>query len=195
MEISKNNIRKHIALILLGASALVLTTNANAIEFSTEELKTVGPEQAYWVTNVTCDDGSDAGEIRRKTDGNEWCATLINGFCGATKAAAGEKVCGSEYTSAVAEIKQQAEANKREAEARQRAAAERARVEQQRREAQARELAARQRAEEQKRNNQIQIDEQLLKIEQEKLSLRRQELELQQRAIEIREALEALDKT
>ncbi len=180
--------------------SMLASSATHAAEFSAETLKAVGPVEAYWVTNVTCDNGDSAGEIRRKTDGNEWCATGIDGYCAASKAEAATKVCSAEFMAAKNELAEKEEAEKELQRANERAEQERKRelearqqAERERQAALARAQAEKDRAAEGDRQKKIEIDEKLLQIEQEKLSLRRQELELQRRAVQIREALESLD--
>lgn len=175
------------ALILSGLAAANIS---NAAVLSAEEFKQYASEEAYWVVEVDCEDGSKPRTIQRKTDGTQWCGKEIDGFCSSTKNEAAEKVCGSEY-SATVNNKAEAQAEQQRRAQAQRQATEQAARDQ--REAEARATAAREQAAEAKRQSQIKIDEQLLQIEQEKLSLRRQELELQRRAVEIRESLDELE--
>jgi len=175
------------------AGALLIVSGSIAATLSGESFKQYGAEEAYWVISVSCEDGSAARVIQRKTDGNEWCGKDADGFCAADKASAADKVCSAEYSGILNERKQAQAAKiakEREEKAREQARQQAARDA---REKAARETAARQRAAEASRQSKIKIDEDLLQIEQEKLSLRRQELELQRRAVEIREALEGLD--
>ena len=191
-----NNISKQIdnSLSKLGFSlaALLFTSSSMAVTLSNEELQQYGPEEAYWVVTVDCEDDTPNRVIHRKTDGNEWCAKDFDGFCGGTKDATSEKVCGADYTAQLEaqQLEAEAEAERRREEQAQRDAERRREAQAREQQAQARQAAAQQ-AEIQ---NQISVDEELLRIEQEKLSLRRQELELQKRAVEIREALEDLDE-
>lgn len=176
----------------LGLLALLFSTNSNAVILSNEELQQYGPEEAYWVVTVDCEDDTPTRVIHRKTDGNEWCAKDFDGFCGDSKDATSKNVCGADYTAQLEaqQLEAEAEAERRREEQSRRDAERRREAQAQEQQAQARQAAAQQ-AEIQ---NQISVDEELLRIEQEKLSLRRQELELQKRAVEIREALEDLDE-
>ncbi|GAA6137573.1 hypothetical protein NBRC116583_13200 [Arenicella sp. 4NH20-0111] len=172
--------------LLVIAGMASMSFQVNAITMSGEEFKEYAAEEAYWVVSVDCENGSDPRVIQRKTDGNQWCAKELDGYCFDSKDDASKEVCGEKYSSAAEELNAQAKDKaKREQEARDN--------ERKRREDAERAAAERKRAADEKRQNQISIDEQLLKIEQEKLSLRRQELELQRRAVEIRDALKGLD--
>ena len=185
---------------LLKPSILFITSalfaNAAMSEVSTissDSLVQYAKEQAYWVATVTCSDDSQR-VIQRKTDGNEWCGKAVDGFCDADKEAAADRICGTQYTSALSLLEATKQAQNEAAEAEERARrAERERQEQ---------LAAQQRQQQAERERQaataplkrqITIEEELIQIEQEKLNLRRQELELQRRASEIEALLEGKD--
>lgn len=171
---------------LVAMGIATLSFQASAVTMSGEEFKEYAAEEAFWVVSVDCENGSEPRVIQRKTDGNQWCAKELDGYCYDTKAETGKEVCGEKYNSEFDQINQQVKEKAQKEQAARDA-------ERKRREAAAREATERKRAEDAKRQNQISIDEQLLKIEQEKLSLRRQELDLQRRAVEIRDALKGLD--
>jgi len=174
----------------------VNTAMSQVSSISNDELVQYAKEQAYWVANVTCASGGKR-VVQRKTDGDEWCAKEIEGYCDAAKEGAAEKACTNDYTSALTarESARQAQANAAREQARARQA-EQQRQEQRRL---ADQRIAQQRAERERQaaeaaaaplKKQINIEEELIKIEQEKLDLRRQELELQRRAVEIQALLD-----
>lgn len=175
-------------------------TFAAVDSLTTEEFVQYGPEDAYWQFTANCRDGAKR-VVQRKTDGNDWCAKGLEGYCDVSREVAADKACGKDFAEAYAnseqvrkaqsdatQAKAQAAAQKRQAESR--AAAQRA-ADQRTREAAERAKAAQQAKIARQAQNQISIDEQLLKIEQEKLELRRQELELEKRVMEIEKSLEA----
>ncbi len=178
---------------LVGGIVFSATAHAEVKSKTAEEFAQYGPEDAYWVFTVTCTDDTEH-KVQRKTDGDLWCATAIEGFCDANRDVAADKVCGDEFGKAYAEQKSSIEAEqvaRKQAEA----DAERKRAEaaaaKQREEQVKQQAAARAQAEaDAKAQRQLSIEEELLKIEQEKLDLRRQELELQERAVQIQELLD-----
>jgi len=184
----------HIRSIVIASSLLATGAHAEVSSISSDNLVQYGKEEAYWVADVSCSDGSKR-TIQRKTDGNEWCGKDVEGFCDSTKETTATKICGAQYSSALALLETAKQAQNDAAQAEERARrAERERAEQRR--------LADQRIEEQRvererqaaaaapLKKQISIEEELLKIEQEKLDLRRQELELQRRAVEIQSLLD-----
>ncbi|GHA16832.1 hypothetical protein GCM10008090_28100 [Arenicella chitinivorans] len=178
---------------LVGSIVFTATASAQVKTKTAEEFAQYGPEDAYWVFTVTCEDDSEH-KVQRKTDGDLWCAKEIEGFCDANRDIAADKVCGDAFGEAYAEQKntidaEQAARKQAEAES-ERKRSEAAAAKQ--REEQAKQQAA-QRAQAEadaKVQRQLSIEEELLKIEQEKLDLRRQELELQERAVQIQELLD-----
>ena len=187
----------HLRSIVIASSLLATGAYAEVSSISSDNLVQYGKEEAYWVADVNCSDGSKR-TIQRKTDGNEWCGKDVEGFCDSTKETTATKICGAQYSSALALLETAKQAQNDAAQAEERARrAERERAEQRR--------LADQRIEEQRLERerqaaaaaaaaplkkQISIEEELLKIEQEKLDLRRQELELQRRAVEIQSLLD-----
>lgn len=187
--------------IVIASSLFATAAQAEVSSISSDNLVQYGKEQAFWVADVSCSDGSQR-TIQRKTDGNEWCGKDVEGFCDSTKEGTATKICGAQYTSALALLETAKQAQNEAVQAEERARrAERERAEQRRladkriqeqraeRERQAAAAAAAAAAAEPLKK-QISIEEELLKIEQEKLDLRRQELELQRRAVEIQSLLD-----
>ncbi|RBP48425.1 hypothetical protein [Arenicella xantha] len=186
-----------LSLMILAALGLSPVSHAKVKSQTADEFAQYGPEDAYWVFTVTCADDSER-KVQRKTDGEQWCAKDVDGFCDTDRVIAAEKSCSEEYLAAAGQASTKAKpAAPKPSADQQRAAAEKER-EAKRRQQQERERAAQAAKEkadaeakrEQEAKDQISIQEELLKIEQEKLNLRRQELELQQRAVEIEELLE-----
>lgn len=187
----------HLCSVVIASSLLATSAYAEVSSISSDNLVQYAKEEAYWVADVSCSDGSKR-TIQRKTDGNEWCGKDVEGFCDSTKETTATKICGAQYSSALALLETAKQAQNDAAQAEERARrAERERAEQRR--------LADQRIEEQRLERerqaaaeaaaaplkkQISIEEELLKIEQEKLDLRRQELELQRRAVEIQSLLD-----
>lgn len=180
------------------AVAFVSNAQAQVTNISSETFAQYGKDEAYFVADVSCNQGGAARAIQRKTDGDEWCGKDVAGFCGASKDAAAKKVCSSDYTATLEEVETKAKAEREAAAAKARAvAAEKERAAQARKAQQERARAAQ--IERDKKaavaaaaplKKKISIEEQLIKIEQEKLDLRRQELELQRRAVEIQKLLD-----
>lgn len=184
----------HILSVVVASSLLATTAHAEVSSISSDNLVQYGKEQAFWVADVSCSDGSKR-TIQRKTDGNEWCGKDVEGFCDSTKEKTATKICGAQYSSSLAllETAKQAQNDAEQAEQRARRA-EQERAEQRRL---ADQQIENQRIERERQaaaaaplKKQISIEEELLKIEQEKLDLRRQELELQRRAVEIQSLLD-----
>ena len=175
---------------LLTSMLLTATAAAQVSSISSDNLVQYGKDQAYWESEVSCSDDSKR-TIQRKTDGSEWCGKDIEGFCDATKESAATKICGTQYSSALALLETAKQAQNDAAQAEQRARqAEQQRARQDRLANERQLELERQQAAAAPLKKKISIEEELLKIEQEKLDLRRQELELQRRAVEIEALLE-----
>jgi len=179
---------------VVASSLIAASAYAEVSSISSDSLVQYGKEQAFWAADVNCADGSKR-TIQRKTDGNEWCGKDVEGFCDTTKEATATKICGAQYSSAMALLQTAKQAQNDAAQAEERARrAERERAEQRRladqRIQEQRAERARQAAAAAPLKKQISIEEELLQIEQEKLNLRRQELELQRRAVEIQKLLD-----
>lgn len=179
--------------VVIASSLFTTGVYAEVSSISSDNLVQYGKEQAFWVADVNCSDGSKR-TIQRKTDGNEWCGKDVEGFCDSTKETTAVKICGAQYSSALALLETAKQAQNDAAQAEERARrAERDRAEQRRL---AEQRTQEQRAERERQaaaeplKKQISIEEELLQIEQEKLNLRRQELELQRRAVEIQSLLD-----
>jgi len=180
----KSILKQHTTL-LLSLLSLTLTANAEVSGISSDNLVQYGKEQAFWVSDVSCSDGSTR-TIQRKTDGSDWCGKEIEGFCDTSKEGAATKICGAQYTSALSLLETAKQAQNNAAQAEQRARqAEQERARQSRLASERQAQRDRQAAAAAPLKKKISIEEELLKIEQEKLNLRRQELELQRRAVEI----------
>lgn len=177
-------------------SSVILTTVsafAEVSKISSENLVQIGQE-AFWSADVTCNDKS-VRTIQRNADASEWCGKAVSGFCESNKEAAATKICGTEYSSALALVESSKKAKEDAEKARKRAErAEKERADQRRlaneRLKQQQSARAKEAAAAAPIKKQITIEEKLITIEQEKLNLRRQELELQKRAVEIEKLLD-----
>jgi len=204
MQKIKTSLATSLVLItVLGSQSVIAQVKSK----SPEEFVQYGREDAYFAFTATCSDDAKR-VIQRKTDGNEWCAKDISGFCDENKDSAADKACSSEFALALGTVT----SSKREAIAAKEAEAQNARAaqqEEQKRQAQAaQQQLERQRAAELEREraqalaaaqtkarakakatqaakNKLAIEEELLRIEEEQLELRKQEIELEQRAAEI----------
>ncbi len=180
---------------VIATVALTSTAQAEVASIAPENFAQYDKDEAYWVAEVSCKQTDGTRTIQRKTDGNEWCGKDLPGFCDTDKDDAANKVCGAEYTSALAAIDDKIKAEKAAAVAQARATkAEQDSAAAQRRQAQQERVRAQNERDRQAAaaplKKKISIEEQLIKIEQEKLDLRRQELELQRRAVDIQKLLD-----
>ena len=186
--------------ILATAIAFTFANSAFAqvANIAPETFAQYGKNEAYFVAEVSCTEGSATRAIQRKTDGEEWCGKEVAGYCGENKDDAAKKVCSSDYSAAISELESNEKAEKEAAAAQARAAQEQARAAEARRLQQQQQQARAAQAEREKQaaaaaaplKKKISIEEQLIKIEQEKLDLRRQELELQRRAVDVQKLLD-----
>lgn len=182
MNIDKTTTFQSLLVALSAFVTLAASASAVSASYSPEQFTEYGPEMAYWVVKVKCDNIDEQRVIQRKTDGDNWCSKDLSSSCSATKSAMVKKVCSKEVTESLASAKRVEN---------QRLLEEKTRQEQARK-TQPKVSLKPVSSSNAVSQNKISIEEKLLKIEQEKLSLRRQELELQRRAVEILDELQTL---